>query len=226
VTSSGLDGTVKAEPMGMTERKPPDMSFVSWVDQQISEAAQRGAFDNLPGAGRPLPRRTGGTDAWLQDYLRREGLSAEEMLPTPLRLRKEIERLTETVHELASEQQVREVVAELNRQIVEWRRIPVGPPVFLPRVDEETMVRRWRGGRPAGRSERPARRSGALAGRSERPAGQPGTRTAAAGGDGRAPGGRRVRWWRRFARRGTVSPADRLGVATISATRGCKSGPA
>jgi hypothetical protein len=192
MTSSGLDGNVKAEPMGMTERKPPDMSFVSWVDQQISEAAQRGAFDNLPGAGRPLPRRTGGTDAWLQDYQRREGVSAEEMLPTPLRLRKEIERLTETVHELASEQQVREVVGELNRQIVEWRRIPVGPPVFLPRVDEETMVGRWREGR-----------SGARPGESGAPAGRSGARPAPDGRDDGAPGASRSRWWHRFGRRGT-----------------------
>jgi DnaJ-like protein len=66
----------------MTERKPPDMSFVSWVDQQISEAAQRGAFDNLPGAGHPLPRRALTGDAWLHDYLRREGVSAEALLPT------------------------------------------------------------------------------------------------------------------------------------------------
>ena len=117
----------------MTERKPREITFASWVDRQVSEAEERGAFNNLPGAGKPISRR-GGTDAWLQDYLRREGVPGDELLPTPLRLRKEIERLTETVPELASEQQVREVVAELNRQIVEWRRIPLGPPVFLPRA--------------------------------------------------------------------------------------------
>src|ERR671924_901972 len=58
-------------PICMTERKPPETSFTSWVDQQIAEAEKRGAFDNLPGAGKPIPRR-GGTDAWLRDYLRRE----------------------------------------------------------------------------------------------------------------------------------------------------------
>jgi hypothetical protein len=31
------------------------MSFTSWIDQQISEAEERGCFDNLPGAGQPLP---------------------------------------------------------------------------------------------------------------------------------------------------------------------------
>src|ERR1700693_4530434 len=69
----------------MTERKPPDLSFTSWIDRQINEAAERGAFDNLPGAGKPLPRRNeaDATQAWLRDYLRREGVSADELLPTP-----------------------------------------------------------------------------------------------------------------------------------------------
>jgi len=131
----------------MTERKPPEISFTSWVDQQIAEATERGAFDNLPGAGKPLPDR--GEDAgqaWLRDYLRREGVAGEELLPEPLKLRKEIERLAETVPGLRSEQEVRDVVAGINRRIVEWRRIPLGPPVFLPLVDTEAMVSRWRDG--------------------------------------------------------------------------------
>jgi hypothetical protein len=43
--------------------------------------------------------------------VRREGVPAEEMLPTPLRLRKDIERLAERVPQLPSEQQVRNAVA-------------------------------------------------------------------------------------------------------------------
>jgi Domain of unknown function (DUF1992) len=133
------------------ERKPPDLSFTSWIDRQISEAAERGAFDNLPGAGKPLPKRTeeDAAQAWLREYLRREGVSAEELLPTPLKLRKEIERLTESVQDLRSEQQVRHVAADLNRRILEWRRIPVGPPLFLPLVDADTLVSRWRDGQAA-----------------------------------------------------------------------------
>ena len=127
----------------MTERKPREISFASWIDQQVSEAAERGAFDNLPGAGKPISRR-GGTDAWLQDYLRREGVSADELLPTPLRLRKEVERLTGSVQDLRSEQEVRTVVKGLNRRIAEWRRIPDGPPIYLRLVDEDAMVARWR----------------------------------------------------------------------------------
>jgi hypothetical protein len=45
---------------------------------------------------------------------------------------------------LPSEQEVREAVAELNHRIKEWRRIPVGPPIFVPLVDEDVMVSKWR----------------------------------------------------------------------------------
>jgi hypothetical protein len=128
----------------VTERKPPELSFTSWIDQQIAEAEKRGAFDNLPGAGKPIPHRGDAFEAWLQDYLRREGVSAEELLPTPFRLRKEIERLAEAVSEMRSEQEVREAVRELNRRIVDWRRRPAGPPVFVPLADEGKLVGEWR----------------------------------------------------------------------------------
>ena len=139
----------------MTERKPREISFASWIDQQVAEAAERGAFDDLPGAGKPISRR-GGAEAWLQDYLRREGVSADELLPTPLRLRKEVERLAGTVQDLPSEDKVREVVKGLNRRIAEWRRIPNGPPVYLRLVDEEATVARWRDARRAPPSPAPA----------------------------------------------------------------------
>jgi DnaJ homologue, subfamily C, member 28, conserved domain len=162
----------------MTERKPPGTSFTSWIDRQISEAAQRGAFDDLPGAGKPLPKGDGADEgqAWLREYLRREGVSAEELLPAPLRLRKEVERLTGTVHDLGSEQEVRDTVTELNRRIIEWRRIPEGPPVFLRLVDEDMLVRKWHDGRAT----------------SPRPPSAPPTAPAAL-----APAG----WWRRLRRR-------------------------
>jgi len=130
----------------MTERKPAGTSFTSWIDQQIQEAQERGEFDNLPGAGKPLPRRSAADDGmtWLRDKLRREGVSTEELLPTPLKLRKQAERLAETLHELYSEQEVRDAVAELNHRIAQWRRVPLGPSIFVPLVNVEQMVTRWR----------------------------------------------------------------------------------
>ena len=173
----------------MTERKPPGTSFASWIDRQIAEAEERGAFDNLPGAGQPLPRREQDAgQAWLRDYLRREGVSSDDLLPAPLRLRKEAERLADSVPELRSEQEVREAVADLNDRILQWRRIPLGPPVFLPLVDEDALVARWRAARPA------------AAPPSSPPAAAPPSSPAAAGTENSAP---RRRWWHRLTRRAT-----------------------
>lgn len=141
----------------MTERKPAGMDFTSWIDQQINDAAKRGAFDDLPGAGKPLPPSTDFDGlAWVRDYVRREGGSVDDCLPTPLRLRKEAERIAETVLGLRSEQQVRDVVAELNDRISQWRRLPLGPPIFVPLVDAEAVLASWRASRPDQPVEQPA----------------------------------------------------------------------
>jgi hypothetical protein len=132
----------------MTERKPRSMSFTSWIDQQIADAEKRGVFDNLPGAGKPLNLKPGGDEdygqAWIRDYARREGVPPEEFLPTPLKLRKETERLAETVEQMRSEDEVRSVASDLNRRIAQWRRAPLGPPIFVRLVDSDDMVARWR----------------------------------------------------------------------------------
>ncbi len=134
----------------MTERKPAGMSFSSWIDQQITEAAERGAFDDLPGAGKPLPRRADSDDgqAWLREYLRREGISPDVLLPEPLKLLKERERLAAEAQDLRTEQEVRDAAADLNKRIMRWRRIPVGPSVFVPLVDGDAMVALWRAAHP------------------------------------------------------------------------------
>jgi hypothetical protein len=139
----------------MTERKPAGMSFRTWIDQQISDAAERGAFDNLSGAGKPLPRRSDDEDGqvWVLDYLRREGVQTDVLLPPPLKLRKEAAVLAEAAPSLPSEEDVRSAVAELNHRIMEWRRIPLGPPIFVPLVDEDAMVAAWRAAQPAPAAE-------------------------------------------------------------------------
>jgi hypothetical protein len=185
----------------MTERKPAGMSFTSWIDQQIDEAQGRGAFDNLPGAGKPLPKRRESDDGltfWVRELLRREGLPTDELLPTPLKLRRQSERLAESVHEFGSEEEVRGAVAELNRQIAEWRRIPHGPPIFVRLVDADAMVSRWRGMRVA---SAPAASRPPVAGRLTDPADA--ARPAAA----RAARARFWhRGWRRLRRHGTRPP--------------------
>ncbi|SFB15941.1 protein of unknown function [Amycolatopsis marina] len=129
----------------MTERKPPGVTFESWVDKQIREAGERGELDNLPGTGKPLPDLNKPHDEmwWIRQKMEREGLSAEALLPTPLRLRKEIERLPDAVRGLPTEQAVRDVVAELNEQIVRWLRAPSGPQVPLGPVNVDDVLRQW-----------------------------------------------------------------------------------
>lgn len=154
----------------MTEHEPAGMRYETWVDRQIREASERGAFDDLPGTGKPLPGGDRPYDEhwWLRDHLRREGLSAVAALPTPLRLRKEIEQLPETLAELRSERAVREAVAELNGRVADWLRAPSGPHVPVRPVDADAALAAWRARRArstagpgtAGAEPPPARRRG------------------------------------------------------------------
>jgi hypothetical protein len=142
----------------MTERKPPGMSYESWIDRQIREAQERGEFDDLPGAGKPLKNigKPHGEMWWIKEKLEREGLSTEAVLPTPILLRKEIDRLPDTVRRLTSEQDVRDVVAELNRRIVEYVRTPSsGPQIPVGRVEADDVVEQWRAARPVAPVESP-----------------------------------------------------------------------
>lgn len=135
----------------MTERKPPEMGVGSWVDEQVRAAQERGVFDDLPGAGKPLPGIDGPYDEmwWVKQKIRSEGLSTEALLPTPLALRKEVERLPETVRGLTTEQSVRRTVQDLNRRIAEWLRAPTGPWVPVRPVRTEDVLEQWRAERSA-----------------------------------------------------------------------------
>jgi hypothetical protein len=119
------------------------------VEAQIRAAQERGDFDNLPGAGEPLPGRNEPYDEmwWIKGFLERESLSTDLLLPTPLLLRKKIEQIPDDVRGLPSEESVRTVVRELNGQIVEWLRNPVGPRVVVLPVDVDAVVRHWRADR-------------------------------------------------------------------------------
>jgi hypothetical protein len=124
--------------------------YESVIDQQIRKAEERGDFVDLPGKGKPLPGLDGPDDEnwWIKSWIRREGVPSEALLPTPLQLRKEIERLPETVRELPTEEAVRAAVRNLNRRIAQWVRAPSGPAVPVRPVDAEAIVREWRSARP------------------------------------------------------------------------------
>lgn len=123
--------------------------YESVVDRQIRLAQERGDFDDLPGKGKPFKGLHDPYDElwWVKDLIRREGLSTELLLPPSMQLRKEIDRLPDTLRTLRSEREVRDVVSKLNLRIVEFLRAPVGPRLPVKKVDAEDAVRQWRAGR-------------------------------------------------------------------------------
>jgi hypothetical protein len=119
--------------------------YESSIDRQLREATERGEFENLPGAGKPLAGYGGEYDEdwWVKDWLHREGATAGVIPPT-LALRRAAEDLADAVDRLRSEREVREHVAELNVRIEKARRgIMDGPPVILPPLDADTIVAGW-----------------------------------------------------------------------------------
>jgi hypothetical protein len=116
------------------------------IERQLREAQERGEFDNLKGAGKPLPGYGGNYDEdwWVKDWVRREGAGAT-VLPPTLALRREREEIEREADRRHTEDQVRQYVAALNEQI---RRARVGlldgPPTLLPPLDPEVIVRGWR----------------------------------------------------------------------------------
>ena len=135
----------------MTDRKPPGMSFETWVDSQIRTAQEAGAFENLAGAGRPLPQRQGDQSSyeWALEWARREDVDPLGMLPPGLALRREKQDLPGTLARLSSESAVRAVVDDLNARIeLYWRRPAEGPPVPIGQLDADEVVAQWRAERP------------------------------------------------------------------------------
>jgi Domain of unknown function (DUF1992) len=133
----------------MTSRKPPGMPWESWLDRQIREAEERGEFDDLPGAGQPIPGLDKPFDDqwWVKDKLRREGLTY--MAPSTA-LRKEANDARLAALRASSEAQARKIIADMNEKIREANRKTIaGPPLMLVPYDVERVVHEWREQHPA-----------------------------------------------------------------------------
>ncbi|HLN76917.1 MAG TPA: DUF1992 domain-containing protein [Nocardioidaceae bacterium] len=116
-----------------------------WVDLQVRKAMERGEFDNLPGAGKPI-KGLGSThdpDWWVKSLIEREQITG--VLPPALALRKEHAELDALLDREATEEGVRRVVQDFNRRVVDARRqLLGGPPVITPTRDEDAEVVAWR----------------------------------------------------------------------------------
>jgi len=122
--------------------------YESLIDQQIREAQERGEFDNLAGAGKPLPKSVSRHDPdwWVKGLIEREKISGKDLLPPAISLRREVEDLPATLRESArTEAQARALIDDLNARIVDARhRSGDGPTVLIRRVDVDAALARWR----------------------------------------------------------------------------------
>ncbi|MER6311483.1 DnaJ family domain-containing protein [Streptomyces sp. NPDC001739] len=128
----------------MSERKPPGVSFESWVDKQIREATERGDFADLPGAGKPLPHLDQPYDEmwWIKEKMQREHLS---YLPPSLVLRKDAEEAREAAANAPTEAALRRILTAVNERIRAALRTPLeGPPLNLVPFDIDEQARKWR----------------------------------------------------------------------------------
>jgi hypothetical protein len=128
----------------MTERKPAGKSWESWVEELIHKAREAGEFEDLEGAGKPIPGITDPYDPdwWVKKLLQREKLT---VLPPALELLRKVEVGLAAVWGVSREADVRARVAALNGEIIKVNsRVAEGPPTRLAPLDVEEIVGEWR----------------------------------------------------------------------------------
>lgn len=123
---------------------PPGVVFETWIDRQVREAIERGEFDNLPGAGEPIPNlHERDENWWIKRKLEREGIKPP--LPNALALRKEVEEIQRSLAEVRSEAQAREIIEDLNQRVRElYLHRDCGPLIVVRTVAVEPALAEWR----------------------------------------------------------------------------------
>ena len=124
------------------------------VEKAIREAQERGEFDHLPGAGKPLKDLGDPDDPmwWLRRYAEREHLDMTGALPPALQLRKEAASYPGSLADLRTEAAVRHVLEDFNTRVRRDRLRPPDPgmpQLLAPTVDVDAMVEGWRSLRAA-----------------------------------------------------------------------------
>ena len=117
---------------------------MSFIDRLIDAAHERGEFDDLPGAGKPIAGIDGPRDDlwWVKQLLEREQLS---WAPATLVLRRDLERALERLGEIPTERMVRTLFDDLNARIRKANsHATSGPPTTLLPLDVDGVVERWR----------------------------------------------------------------------------------
>ncbi|KRA38718.1 MULTISPECIES: J-domain-containing protein [unclassified Nocardioides] len=128
----------------------------TWVDLQVRQAMERGDFDNLPGAGKPIEGlgETYDPEWWIKRLVEREHIT---VLPPALQLRKDDAGLDDHLDTLGSEKEARTFVEEFNARVLRARYTPVdGPPLITMPRDVDATLAAWHERRAARRRTTPA----------------------------------------------------------------------
>jgi hypothetical protein len=129
----------------------------TWVDLQVRQAMERGDFDDLPGAGKPIADlgEHHDPDWWIKKLVEREKVA---VLPPSVQLRKEDAELDERLDKLTREADVRRELEDFNKRVVAARyRLPEGPPLVTMPRDVDATVAAWAERRAARRRRAPER---------------------------------------------------------------------
>jgi hypothetical protein len=128
-------------------RKVTDAARAEYL---VRDAMAHGKFDNLKYAGKPIPGlgESYDPDWWVKGLIQRENISG--LGPAAILLRTEDAELDAKLDAQYSEQQVRDILQDFNRRIIDARRqLQGGPPVITKTRDVEEEVVLWRGRRAA-----------------------------------------------------------------------------
>lgn len=130
-----------------------------YVDLAIKQAMERGDFDNLPGAGKPIKGLGTQHDPnwWVKQLIEREKITG--VLPPALQLRKDDAELDAKLDRHTAESEVRRELEEFNARVMKARYTPVdGPPLITMPRDIDVEVAAWRDRQRARRRAAAARR--------------------------------------------------------------------
>lgn len=143
--SRGSDGPERDARTGRSSAAQRVTDQTRWVELQIRRAIERGEFDDLPGAGKPLGDLGSPHDRdwWVKKLIEREQLTG--LGPPAITLRLEDAAMEQTLDRETSEVVVRRTLEDFNRRVVEARRqLQGGPPVVTPTRDVDAEVESWR----------------------------------------------------------------------------------
>jgi hypothetical protein len=128
------------------QREATDADRALAAEVAIQQAMRRGDFEDLPGAGKPLPGigdgRPHDPDWWIRRKIEREQLRG--LGPAASLLRAEDAGLDERLDALSRPAEVRAALEDFNARVIEARRqLLGGPPVITPLRDVDAELTAW-----------------------------------------------------------------------------------